>query len=101
MPQPTPAKRSFVATAYSDEGTTASGRETRRGIVAADPKVLPIGSRIRVTNAGKYSGTYTVADTGRAIKGEEVDIFIPDDGEARRFGRRSVQVEVVSAGGGK
>lgn len=100
-PEPTPGKRTFSATAYSIEGTTASGVETRPGIVAADPRVLPIGSRIRVLDAGSYSGTYTVADTGRAIKGAEIDIYIPDASEARRFGRRSVQVEVLKQGDGK
>ena len=101
LPRPTPARRSFVATAYSDEGSTASGRETRHGIVAADPRVLPMGSHIRVTDAGAYSGMYTVADTGRKIKGEKIDIYIANDREARRFGRRTVQVEVVAEGGGK
>jgi hypothetical protein len=46
----------------------ASGMQTRRGIVAADPKILPIGTRIRVQDAGRYSGEYTVTDTGPAIK---------------------------------
>jgi 3D (Asp-Asp-Asp) domain-containing protein len=99
--QPTPNRGTFIATAYSLEGTTASGEETRRGIVAADPKVLPIGARIRVTDAGAYSGTYTVADTGRSIKGREIDLYIPDAHEARRFGRRHVQVEVLDGGRGK
>ena len=99
--EPTPNRGAFVATAYSIEGTTASGKQTRRGIVAADPNVLPIGARIRVSDAGAYSGTYTVADTGRAIKGREIDVFIPDAHEARRFGRRHVQVEVLDRGAGK
>jgi len=86
----------FVATAYSLHGTTASGRRAQRGFVAADPHVLPIGSRIRVSNAGRYSGTYTVADTGGRIKGHKIDLYIPDHTEARRFGRRVVHVEVVA-----
>lgn len=95
-PAPTPSKtRNFVATAYSTEGTTKSGGQTRSGVVAADPRVLPIGTRIRVADAGPYSGVYTVTDTGRAIKGSEIDLFIPDANEAKRFGRRHVQVEVL------
>ena len=69
--------------------------QTKRGIVAADPKILPIGSRIRVQDAGRYSGIYTVADTGPAINGHEIDIFIPDGEEAKRFGRRKVRVEIL------
>jgi 3D (Asp-Asp-Asp) domain-containing protein len=95
-PLPTPGKtRTFVATAYSNDGTTKSGSQTRAGIVAADPRVLPIGTRIRVADAGPYSGVYTVADTGRAIKGSEIDLFISDPKEAKRFGRKHVQVEVL------
>ncbi|HSQ00833.1 MAG TPA: 3D domain-containing protein [Candidatus Dormibacteraeota bacterium] len=99
IPTPTAARtQHFEATAYTIEGRTASGKETRHGIVAADPRVLPIGSRIRVTDAASYSGVYEVADTGRAIKGHEIDIYIENAAEARRFGRRSVQVEVLQLG---
>jgi len=94
-PSPTPPQQRFTATAFSIEGRTKSGRETRPGIVAADPKVLPIGSRIRVSGAGQYSGEYTVTDTGRAIRGHEIDIFIADGAAAKRFGRRTVEVEVL------
>jgi 3D (Asp-Asp-Asp) domain-containing protein len=85
----------FEATAYSIKGKTASGTTTRPGVVAADPAVLPLGSRIRVHDAGPYSGEYLVADTGRAIKGREIDIYIEKQSEAVRFGRRQVRVEVL------
>src|SRR5947208_4347240 len=55
----------YTATAYSQAGITASGQYTHRHIVAADPDVLPIGSRIRIRRAGRLSGEYVVADTGR------------------------------------
>jgi len=98
---PAPAAvTTFRATAYSVEGKTASGARTREGIVAADPKVLPIGSRIRVSDAGQYSGEYVVKDTGRAIKGHELDIYLDDDREAKRFGKRRVKVEVLQRGEG-
>jgi 3D (Asp-Asp-Asp) domain-containing protein len=69
--------------------------QTRRGIVAADPAVLPLGSRIRVHDAGAYSGVYTVADSGPGVTGPEIDIFIADGAEAKRFGRRRVHVEIL------
>jgi 3D (Asp-Asp-Asp) domain-containing protein len=95
---PTPrATRRFEATAYTIEGKTASGAQTRDGIVAADPKILPLGTRIRVTGAGRYDGEYLVADTGREIKGEEIDIYIRNYAAAKRFGRQQVDVEVLSA----
>src|SRR5262249_29430724 len=92
---------SFEATAYTVEGETASGAQTRKGIVAADPKVLPIGSRIRVQGAGPYDGEYSVEDTGREIKGREIDIYIANDAEAKRFGRKRVSVEVLERGNGQ
>jgi 3D (Asp-Asp-Asp) domain-containing protein len=94
-PPPSPRLLEFEATAYSVTGTTASGKQTRPGIVAADPSVLPLGSRIRVHGAGGYSGVYTVMDTGPAVKGREIDIYIPDGRKAKRFGRRRVQVEIL------
>lgn len=96
-PPPTEAQ-TFSATAYAIDGTTASGAQTRKGIVAADPRVLPLGSRIRVSDAGAYDGEYVVHDTGPAIKGREIDIYMPSDAEAKRFGRRPVKVEVLSRG---
>lgn len=83
------------ATAYSQKGTTKSGAPTRRGVIAADPKVLPIGTKVKVTGAGRYSGHYEVKDTGRRIKGRKVDVFIPSNREARKFGVKDVKVKVI------
>lgn len=87
----------FVATAYSLQGKTASGVLVRRGIVAADPSVLPIGSIIRL-HAGEYSGIYTVLDTGQKVRGRRLDIWLPDYDEAREFGCRKVRVQVLRYG---
>lgn len=90
----------FRATAYCLRGRTASGSGVRRGIVAADPRVLPLGSRIQIEGAG-YTGTYTVADTGGAIKGRILDVWVPSCSEAMRFGRRTLKVTLLSRGGGR
>jgi 3D (Asp-Asp-Asp) domain-containing protein len=90
----------FRATAYCLKGRTATGGGVRRGIVAADPRVLPLGSRIEL-NAGAYSGSYTVADTGGAIRGRILDIWVPSCAEASRFGRRTVTVMVMGRGAKK
>lgn len=87
--------QSFKATAYCLKGRTASGGSVRRGIVAADPRVLPLGTRINIS-AGAYSGTYTVADTGGAVRGRILDIWVPSCAEANRFGRKSIKVSVVA-----
>jgi 3D (Asp-Asp-Asp) domain-containing protein len=88
----------FVATAYSTKGNTVKGVETQPGIVAADKRVLPLGSTIRVSEAGKYSGLYIVTDVGTAIIGNRIDIFISDLEDAKAFGKKDVQVELLAAG---
>jgi 3D (Asp-Asp-Asp) domain-containing protein len=85
----------FTATAYSLRGRTASGKFVARGLIAADRRVLPIGTRVRL-EAGSYSGEYTVADTGGAVRGRKIDIWVPSTGEAMRFGRRAVKVTVLT-----
>lgn len=85
----------YIATAYSLRGRTASGRYVSQGIIAADPRVLPLGSRVRL-EAGAWSGEYLVADTGGAIRGRKIDIWTPTSREAMRFGRRRVKLTVLS-----
>lgn len=87
--------RAFRATAYCLQGRTAMGGGVKRGIVAADPRVLPLGTRIQMT-AGSYTGTYTVADTGGAVRGRILDVWVPSCAEAARFGRKNVMVSVVA-----
>jgi 3D (Asp-Asp-Asp) domain-containing protein len=92
------APQIYTATAYSLPGRTASGRPVSRGLIAADPRVLPLGTRVRL-DAGSFSGEYMVADTGGAVKGRRIDIWTPTIREARQFGRRAVKLTVLSFGG--
>ena len=84
----------FVATAYSLPGRTASGRPVAPGIIAADRRVLPLGTRVRL-DAGPHSGVYVVADTGGSIRGRRIDIWMRSSRDARRFGRRPVRLTVL------
>jgi 3D (Asp-Asp-Asp) domain-containing protein len=92
------APQTYTATAYSLRGRTASGKPVSRGLIAADPRILPLGTRVRV-EAGAFSGEYLVADTGGAVKGRRIDIWTPTAREAMRFGRRAVKLTVLSFGG--
>jgi len=87
----------FTATAYALGGRTASGAAVRRGLIAADRRVLPLGTRVRL-EAGGYSGEYLVADTGGAVRGRLIDIWVPSTREAMRFGRRPVKLTILSYG---
>ena len=88
-----------MATAYALPGRTANGQTVRRGLIAADSS-LPLGTRVRL-DAGRYSGEYVVADRGRRIRGRIIDIWVPSNGEAIRFGRRPVKLTILSYGAKK
>lgn len=88
---------SFQATAYALRGITASGVYVRRGVIAADPRVIPLGSVVQISTPG-YSGIYTVQDTGRLIKGKIVDLWMGSSREARIFGRRQIKLHVLRWG---
>jgi len=85
------SRGSFSATAYCLSGKTAMGHGVRRGLIAADSRVLRLGSKVNIEGAG-YSGSYLVSDTGGRIKGNKIDIWMPSCAEARKFGRRTVQI---------
>ena len=71
------ARLRFHATAYCKGTTTASGTTVRTGIAAADPLLLPVGSVIQVDSLSpRYNGIYTVMDTGPAVQGREIDIYM-------------------------
>ena len=89
-------ERTFVATAYCQNGTTASGAHTAIGIVAADPDVLPIGTHIRVSGLTRgRDGVYHVMDTGTRVRGRRIDVFMESCADAKRFGTQRVRVSVV------
>jgi len=87
------------ATAYAPDSRslgvtskyTATGVKARRGIVAVDPRVIPLGTRLYVSGYGKG----LAADTGGAIKGYCVDLCFDTYEEAVRFGRRQVEVYIL------
>jgi len=86
----------MTATAYCLRGITDAGTRVRPGTVAADPRVIPLGSTIHVRGMkGVRNGRYTVLDTGRGIKRREIDVFLPSCAAARRFGRQVVQVRLL------
>ena len=92
------ASETYTATAYSLRGRTATGVAPAQGMIAADPRVLPLGSRVRI-EAGSYSGEYVVTDTGGGVKGHRIDIWTPTARDAMRFGRRAVKLTVLELGG--
>lgn len=74
-------------TAYCLRGLTRRDHYVRQGIVAADPKVFPLGRYVEIYVGRDYYGRFLVDDTGRVIKGNILDIWTPTCREARLFGR--------------
>jgi 3D (Asp-Asp-Asp) domain-containing protein len=91
------ALEDFHATAYCVTGITKSGVAVSPGHVAADPKVIPLGSMIYV-DSPLMGGIYQVRDTGEMVKGKIIDIFIPSYERCKEFGRRMVKVKVLRYG---
>lgn len=81
------------ATAYTSSGgsRTADGSIPRRGIVAVDPSVIPLGTRMYIPGYG-----YGVArDTGGAVKGNIIDVYMNSESECRQWGRRTVTITIL------
>lgn len=80
------------ATAYTHTGNpTATGIYPYVGVVAVDPKVIPLGSKLYVEGYGYCEAQ----DTGGAIKGDRIDIFLDTRAECFEWGRRVVQVYLL------
>ncbi len=90
----------MTATAYCQKGKTDSGAQARRGIIAADPRLLPIGSLVEVDGIGRKPARFVVADTGSAIKGKRIDIFMPSCAAAKQFGKRRVLTRLLRSASG-
>lgn len=95
-PESEPPTITMEATAYSwgcgnGDGYTATMTRPRPGVVAVDPRVIPLGSRVEIDGR-----VYYAEDVGGAIKGHRIDIFMPSRAEALEYGRRMVEVTVLA-----
>lgn len=100
MTPPMPgSKLSFGATAYCKGITTSSGVAAQTGVAAADPELLPVGSVVDISSLPpKYNGIYTVLDTGPAVQGRHLDLYMWSCNEALSFGRKTARVTVLRLG---
>ncbi len=77
-------------TAYSGPGTTATGVPVGPGIIAVDPRVIPLGTRLYVPGYGEG----IAADTGGAVKGAFIDVWLPTEAEAEAWGVKYLTITV-------
>jgi len=88
---PTPAgpgTMTVTATAYTLQGTTATGAPVGYGVVAVDPSVIPLGTRMTIPGYGEG----VAADTGGAVQGAVIDLWFPTAAQAAAWGRRTVTI---------
>jgi 3D (Asp-Asp-Asp) domain-containing protein len=76
------------ATGYSLHGRTATGIPVGWGVVAVDPSVIPLGTRMTIPGYGEG----IAADTGSAVLGATIDLWFPTLAQARAWGRRTVTI---------
>jgi 3D (Asp-Asp-Asp) domain-containing protein len=69
---------------------TALGVPVRKGVVAVDPRLIPLGTRLYVPGYGPG----LAADVGTAVKGRIIDLWVPSRFQARKWGRRTVMITV-------
>jgi 3D (Asp-Asp-Asp) domain-containing protein len=77
-----------VATGYAIRGRTATGLATSWGVVAVDPSVIPLGTRMTIPGYG----VGVAADTGGSISGNVIDLWFPTVAQALAWGRRTVTI---------
>ena len=89
---PEPEPMTFTATAYTWTGNrTATGTWPSRGTVAVDPRVIPLGTELHIEGYGSA----VAADTGGAIQGQRIDLYMDTKHECLQWGRRQVEVRVL------
>ena len=93
----------FVATGYSKNdtsqgttGITATGKVAVEGIIAVDPKIIPLGTTVEI----KDVGVFIADDRGGKIKGNRIDIFFDSKEEAKDFGKKGVWLRFLENGTG-
>jgi len=92
-PSPTPAPTggrtlTVSSTGYSLPGHTATGLPVGWGVVAVDPNVIPLGTKMTIPGYGEG----VAADTGSAVRGNDIDLWFPTLAQARAWGRRTVTI---------
>jgi peptidoglycan DL-endopeptidase CwlO len=90
-PTPAPAdgrSMTVVATAYALPGSTATGLPVGPGIVAVDPTVIPFGTHMTIPGYGEG----VAADTGSAIQGARIDVWVPTEAQAQQWGVQTITI---------
>ena len=88
VPPQSGQKMTVESTGYCLRGTTATGIPVSWGVIAVDPRVIPLGTRMFVPGYGEG----VAADTGSAVNGAMIDLWFPTCAQASQWGRRTVTI---------
>ncbi|HSQ34244.1 MAG TPA: 3D domain-containing protein, partial [Peptostreptococcaceae bacterium] len=83
---------SVTATAYTGGGTTSTGTQARWGVIAVDPNVIPYGTRVYIP---QLKQTFVAQDTGSAIKGNKIDIYMDSKSQAISWGVKTITLYIL------
>lgn len=86
-----PGTLTVTSTGYALRGRTATGIQTAPGVVAVDPSVIPLGTRMSIPGYG----IGIAADTGGAVQGNTIDLWFPTTAQALQWGRRTVTITLL------
>ena len=86
-------KMTVSATAYSGDGITSTMIKPYWGVIAVDPSVIPYGSLVYIPCFDKY---FLAEDCGGAIIGKRIDIFMNSEAKCRKWGKRTIEIEIVN-----
>ena len=81
-----------VASAYTGYSTTSTGQKPVWGTIAVDPRVIPYGTKVYIPQFGR---TFIANNTGCAIKGNKIDIFMNTKKECYNWGRRTIEIQIL------
>lgn len=81
-----------VATAYTGYGTTSTGQKPIWGTIAVDPKIIPYGTKVYIPCFNKI---FIANNTGGAIKGNKIDIYMNSNKECYNWGRKTIEIQIL------
>ena len=80
------------STSYCQGSVTATGTQARWGVIAVDPNVIPFGTKVYIP---QFDKVFIAEDTGGAIKGNKIDIFMENSDDAINWGRRNIDIYIL------
>ena len=85
-------KMTVKATAYCDKGLTYMGTKCRDGVIAVDPRIIPLGTKVYIP---QFNKVFTAEDTGGAIKGNKIDIWMAQYKTCMDWGIRTIDIIIL------